>query len=32
MMRTLDGHRHYDAWDIVVMLGILAGIAMLFFL
>lgn len=32
MMRTPDGRRHYDIWDIIVILGILAGIAALFFL
>lgn len=32
MMRTPDGQPHYDIWDVVVILGILAGIAALFFL
>ncbi len=31
-MRTPDGRPHYDPWDVVVALGILAGIAALFFL
>lgn len=31
-MRTPDGQLHYDTWDVLIALGILAGIGMLFFL
>lgn len=32
MMRTPDGRLHYDPWDVLVILGIIGGTAMLFFL
>ncbi len=32
MTRTPDGQMHYDPWDVLVALGILAGTALLFFL
>lgn len=32
MMRTPEGQPHYDLWDIIVVLGLLAGIGMLWLL
>lgn len=32
MRRTPEGDMYYDIWDVIITLGLLAGIGMLFFL